>query len=89
MVTSQNTAGENRPDVAGHLVLDTLAGQRATQLSHHDRIAPHPHIGIDVAQRNVPQPHPPLLPGPSICAAPAAIRMPSIIDEDTDKRHHR
>src|SRR6266581_3120422 len=40
----------SRPDVAGHLVLDTLAGQRATQFSHHDRIAPHPHIGIDVAQ---------------------------------------
>ena len=50
--------GRNRPDVAGHLVLDTLAGQRATQFSHHDRIAPHPHIGIDVAQLNVPQPHP-------------------------------
>ena len=50
-------ARRNRLDIASDLVLDTPAGKRAAQFGHHDRVAPHPHIGIDIAPLNIPQPH--------------------------------
>ena len=54
-------ARRSRLDIAGNLFLDALPGQRAAQLGHHDRVAPHPHIGADVAQLDIPQPHVPLI----------------------------
>jgi hypothetical protein len=50
-------ARRGRLDIAGDLVLDALAGQRAAQFGHHGRVAPHPHVGADVAHLDIPQPH--------------------------------
>src|SRR4029077_15486946 len=58
-----------RRDIAGNLLPDALGGQRPAQLGHHDRVAPHPHIGADVAQLNIPQTRLPLLVGHSSCSA--------------------
>src|SRR6266851_2676491 len=51
------SARRSRLDIAGDLILNALAGKRATQLGCHSRVAPHPHIGADIAQLNIPQPH--------------------------------
>jgi hypothetical protein len=50
-------------------VFDALAGQRTAEPGHHDRVAPHPHVGADVAQLNIPQPHLLLLASQSSCSA--------------------
>ena len=59
----------SRMDIAGNLLLDALVGQRTAQFGHHDRVAPHPHIGADVAQLNIPQTHLLLLAGQSSWSA--------------------
>src|SRR5215472_12693861 len=65
-------AGRGRLDIAGDLLLDALAGERTAELGHHDRVAPHPHIGADVAQLNIPQTHLLLPAGQSSWSAPAS-----------------
>src|SRR5215475_6377537 len=70
-------ARRSRPDIAGNLLLDALTRQRTAQFGHHDRVAPHPHIGADVAWLNIPQTHLLLL----ACRPPAPLwrspRLPS------------
>ena len=45
-------------DIAGDFRLHALAGQRAAEFGHHDRITAHPDVGIDIARFNIAQTHP-------------------------------
>jgi hypothetical protein len=65
-------------NIAPNLLLDALPGAWATEFGHHDRVAAHPDVRVDIAELNITKVHPNLPPTPTnyLLAATVASLLP-------------